>query len=310
MSVAPLFVDSKHELRSGWKFAVYSLLLVILFVVVGTGLGILAIWLDPSIVLLDRESIQFLGLNAVVLFVPSLLTVFMMARFVDRVPISVFGLSFHKGWLRDLVLGVAVAAAMVVAVMGAAALFGGVDVKWNASSVAVQAIVATIAVLGIAAFNEELVFRGYPFQIFLKGIGPLGAMLLISFLFALLHMDNDGATLLSTTNTVIAGVFLSRAYLQTRSIWLPYGIHVGWNVGTAVLVGVPVSGIDTASVLKTQILGPSIISGGEYGPENSLLGTLVFLAGGLLIRRLGIGSVSPDVQATLTEHAEKVYIES
>ena len=70
MSLAPLFVDSKHELRSGWKFAVYSLLLVILFVVVGTGLGILAIWLDPSIVLLERESLEFLGLNAVVLFVP------------------------------------------------------------------------------------------------------------------------------------------------------------------------------------------------------------------------------------------------
>jgi membrane protease YdiL (CAAX protease family) len=302
-------VDSKHELRSGWKFAAYSLLLIILFVVVGVALGIFAALLDPSILLLPRENIRFLGLNAVVLFFPSLLTVFMMARFVDRVPISVFGLSFHTGWFRDLLLGVAFAAAMVVAVMGAAALFGGVDVRWSASGMAAQAI-ATIAVLSIAAFNEELVFRGYPLQIFLKGIGPLAAMLLISFLFALLHVRNDGATWLSTVNTVIAGVFLSRAYLQTRSIWLPYGIHVGWNVGTAVVVGVPVSGIDTASFLKTQIGGSPIISGGEYGPENSLLGTLVFLAGALLIRRLAIGNVSPEIQTALKEHEEKVYIES
>jgi membrane protease YdiL (CAAX protease family) len=126
----------------------------------------------------------------------------------------------------------------------------------------------------------------------------------------LLHVRNDGATWLSTVNTVIAGVFLSRAYLQTRSIWLPYGIHVGWNVGTAVVVGVPVSGIDTASFLKTQIGGSPIISGGEYGPENSLLGTLVFLAGALLIRRLAIGNVSPEIQTALKEHEEKVYIES
>ena len=309
MSLAPLFVDSKHELRSGWKFAAYSLLLIILFVVVSAALGILVALLDPSILLLPRESIRFLGLNAVVLFIPSLLAVYLMARFVDRVPMSVFGLTFHTGWFRDVLLGVAFAAAMVVAVIGAAALFGGVDVKWNASGMAAQAL-ATMAVLSILAFSEELVFRGYPLQVFLKGIGPLAAMLLISFLFALLHMDNDGASLLSTVNTLIAGVFLSRAYLQTRSIWLPYGIHVGWNVGTAVVVGVPVSGIDTATILKTQIGGSSILSGGEYGPENSLLGTLVFLAGAVLIRRLGTGSVSPEIQVALKEHEEKVYIES
>ena len=67
-------------------------------------------------------------------------------------------------------------------------------------------------------------------------------------------------------------------------------------------------GIDTASILKTYLKGPDIITGGEYGPENSILGTVVFLAGALLIRRLKLG-VSPEIQTALQEHAEKVYIE-
>jgi uncharacterized protein len=308
VSLAPLFVDSTHELRPGWKFVVYVLVLIILFIVTGGAVGIVALFLDPSIALLPREDIRFLGLNVVVLFVRSFLAVLFMAKFVDHVPVSVFGLSFHRGWLRDVGLGLLVAAVMVGIVLGVAGLFGGLQIQWSAATI--PAILATVAVLGVAAFNEELVFRGYPFQILLKGIGPPAAMLLISFLFALVHLGNDGASFLSTVNTVIAGILLSLAYLRTRSIWLPYGIHVGWNVGTAVVLGVPVSGIDTASILKTQILGSAIIAGGEYGPENSLIGTIVFLAGAILIRRFGIGRVSPEVQAALTEHAEKVYIEN
>jgi membrane protease YdiL (CAAX protease family) len=234
---------------------------------------------------------------------------FVMARAVDRVPFAVFGVTLHEHWLRDLGLGLAVAAAMTIVVIGGVFLFGGIQIQWNASADAVPLIVATLLVLAVGAFNEELVFRGYPLQVFLKGIGPWPAMLLISLIFGLLHLDNDGATALSTLNTMIAGIFLSLAYLQTRSIWLPYGIHIGWNVGTAVIVGVPVSGIDTASILKTHLNGPAIITGGEYGPENSILVTIVFVAGAIVIRRLKIGTVSPKVQSALNAHAEKVYIE-
>lgn len=296
-------------MRSGWKFAVYSVLLVGLFVGAGIAFAMIAAWVDPSLLLLPREDIRFLGLNAVVLFVPSVLALVIMARFVDRVPIMVFGVTPHQGWLRDFGVGLVIAGALVALAIGIAAVFGGLEMQWTVTAAALPGIAGTVAVLAVAALNEELVFRGYPLQIFLKGIGPLPAMLLISFLFALLHSDNDGATVLSTVNTVIAGVFLSRAYLETRSIWLPYGIHLGWNVGTAVVVGVPVSGIDTASIVRTQMQGPPIVVGGEYGPEGSLIGTLVFLAGAILIRRLHIGKVSPEIQAALAGHAEKVYIE-
>ena len=75
------------------------------------------------------------------------------------------------------------------------------------------------------------------------------------------------------------------------------------------MLGVPVSGIETTSLLKTQVSGPASIVGGGYGPEDGLLGTVIFLAGAIVIRRMRIGKVSPQVQAALAAHADKVYIE-
>jgi membrane protease YdiL (CAAX protease family) len=302
VTLLPIFVDSQYEIRSGWKFTAYSVLLVGLFIATGMVVPVAVAVVDPTWLLVSRDDIRFLAMNAVVLFVPSMGALFVMARLVDSAPLATFGVTFHERWLRDLGVGLAVAAAMVLLAIGGALPFGRVHIEWNGSAAGLPAIGATVLVLSLAAFNEELVFRGYPFQVFLRGIGVWPAMLLISFIWAMLHSRNDGATVLSTLNTMIAGVFLSWAYMRTRSIWLPYGIHVGWNVGTAVVMGVPVSGIDTASILKTQLQAPAIISGGIYGPENSILGTAVFVLGVIVIRRFRVGAVSPEVQQALTQH--------
>lgn len=308
MSLLPLFVDTRYEVRSGWKFTAYSVMLVLLFMAMALIVPLAAIVVGPSWLLAERDDIRFLALNAIVLFVPAIGALIVMARLVDHVPLSAFGVSRHQGWLRDIGVGLLVAAGMIVLTLAGAFLLGGAQLQWNATASAIPIIVATVLVLGVSALNEELVFRGYPFQVLLKGIGPLPAMLLVSFLFALLHLNNDGSTALSLFNTLVAGVFLSRAFMQTRSIWFPYGIHVGWNLGTAVVVGVPVSGIDTVSVLKTQLQGPEFISGGIYGPENSIVGTLVFITGAVVIRYWRVTKVSPEIHAALTENASKVYI--
>ena len=180
MDVLPLFVDSKYEVRSGWKFLAYSTLLVVLFVATGTGIGTLVVWLDPAWLLMSRTDIRFVGLNALVLSVPALGSLLIMSRFVDRVPISVFGVTLHEGWFRDLCGGLALAGGMIGLTLAGSFLFGRVQLRPAVSVEMIPAIVTTIAVLLLAAFNEELVFRGYPLQIFLKPIGPLGAMLLIS----------------------------------------------------------------------------------------------------------------------------------
>jgi hypothetical protein len=107
----------------------------------------------------------------------------------------------------------------------------------------------------------------------------------MSMLFGALHMDNPNATWLGALNTVLAGILLSLAYVRTQSLWLPYGIHVGWNVGLGFVLGFPLSGIDLASLWTTGIAGSDTILGGGYGPEGGLLATFIFAAAALTAHR-------------------------
>ena len=308
MSLLPLFVDGRYEVRSGWKFGAYAAIFIVVLLFLNIAVQGLLVVVAPSILLLPRTDVRFLGLNALVLLIPSAISLLVMAR-IDKVRASAFGLSLHQGWFRDILTGIGFAGGLLLFTLAGSFLFGNARVESSGSVSVLPTIGATFVVLAVAALSEELVFRGYPFQVFLKSLGPWGAMLLISLIFGLLHAPNPGATLLSILNTILAGIFLCRAYLKTRSLWLPYGIHVGWNAGLALVLGYPVSGIDTPSILKTSISGPDWILGGGYGPEGGVLGTVIFLAATIVIGRLPIGRVSPEMRATLSAHADKVYIE-
>jgi membrane protease YdiL (CAAX protease family) len=308
VSLLPLFVDGRYEVRSGWKFGAYAAIFIVVLLFLNIAVQGVLVVVAPSILLLPRTDVRFLGLNALVLLIPSAISLLVMAR-IDKVRASAFGLSLHQGWFRDILTGIGFAGGLLLFTLVGSFLFGNARVESSGSMSVLPTIGATFLVLAVAALSEELVFRGYPFQVFLKSLGPWGAMLLISLIFGLLHAPNPGATLLSILNTILAGIFLCRAYLKTRSLWLPYGIHVGWNAGLALVLGYPVSGIDTPSILKTSVSGPDWILGGGYGPEGGVLGTVIFLAATIVIGRLPIGRVSPEMNATLAAHADKVYIE-
>lgn len=308
MSLLPLFVDRRYEVRSGWKFATYAATFIFLLLILNIAVGALLMFVGTGFLLLPRTDVRFLGLNALVLLVPTTVSLLVMAR-IEKVPVSVFGVSLHQGWLHDFLAGLLVAGGLLLLTLAGSFLFGTTRVESSGSLSVIPAIFATLLVMAVAAMNEELVFRGYPFQVFLKSLRPWGAMLLISSIFGLLHAPNPGATPLSILNTALAGVFLCRAYLKTRSLWLPYGIHLGWNAGLSVVLGYPVSGIDTPSILRTSVSGSELILGGSYGPEGGLLGTVLFLAATIVIGRLQIARISPEMRATLTAHADKVYIE-
>ena len=129
-------------------------------------------------------------------------------------------------------------------------------------------------------------FRGYPFQRLVEAIGAGGAILVFSALFALVHFTNPGANAWGLLNTVAIGVALSVAYLRTRALWLPWGLHFGWNATLGLVFGLPVSGLRLFNVaLRTTATGPSWLTGGSYGLEASLPGACVVLLGLIVVWR-------------------------
>ena len=142
-------------------------------------------------------------------------------------------------------------------------------------------------------------FRGYGFQYLAPRIGEWATVLPCGLLFGFAHAGNKNVTLLAVINTTAWGILLGYAFLRSHDLWLPMGIHFGWN-WTLPMLGGNLSGFEmqvTGLELKPDINTP--LSGGAYGPEGSILTTLVVAAVAWYLHR------SPVVtqQSALLDHA-------
>jgi hypothetical protein len=117
-----------------------------------------------------------------------------------------------------------------------------------------------------------------------EGLNLLWGALLSSVFFAFAHLRNPYFSGMAVLGLVLAGLFLAYSYLRTRQLWLPIGLHIGWNFFEGVVFGFPVSGLtDVMPMLVLQrAAGPEIITGGGFGPEAGLI-LLPALALGVII---------------------------
>ncbi len=126
-----------------------------------------------------------------------------------------------------------------------------------------------------AVLHEELVFRGYPYQ-FLRRWKRWLAILVSSLAFAAAHAGNSDVTPLALLNIFIGGVVLVLAYERHQRLWMPLGLHLGWNLMSGPILGYEVSGFAPGqSLLVTIVTGPALITGGGFGIEGSVVMTVV-----------------------------------
>ena len=110
-----------------------------------------------------------------------------------------------------------------------------------------------------------------------------------------MHAMNPNSTSLGVVNTTGFGVLFGYAFLRSGDLWLPIGLHFGWNF-TLPLFGVNVSGL-TIKLTGRQMewsAGP-VWSGGEYGPEGSVLTSIVLLALALFLWKAPIRTQHSEV---------------
>ena len=203
----------------------------------------------------------------------------LMTAVFEHRPLASMGLAFHSRWWTELGYGLAFGTAMMACVgclewaLGLASFTVSSNHLFSTGSY-------RFLFLAVAATNEEVAFRGYPFQRLVESITPVGAVALTSALFGLAHLGNPHPTWISTANTMLAGIFLAVAYLRTRALWMPIGAHFTWNYVQGFVLGLPVSGIHfERSILQAQVKGADWLTGGSYGPEGGLLVTLVVVVG-------------------------------
>ena len=212
------------------------------------------------------------------------------------------GLGPGRASWRNLGLGLAGGAGAAVLVLGPAIVLGAAHfVPVVNPEAGPGTLVYTAFILLCGASAEELLFRGYAFQLLLRAAGPYLAIIPLGLLFAALHAFNPSATPLGVANTAGFGFLFGYAVLRSHDLWLPIGLHFGWNV-TLPLFGVNVSGLRigvTGHALEWS--AARLWSGGDYGPEASIITSAVMLVLFAYIRK---APVSRQASALLDPEGE------
>ena len=113
--------------------------------------------------------------------------------------------------------------------------------------------------------------RGYWLQNIADGTNLPIAIFLSSLMFAALHLSNPNVSALAIVGLIGAGLFLAAGYVFTRQLWLPIGLHIGWNFFEGNIFGFRVSGLDTFRLITLRVNGPELWTGGAFGPEAGLI---------------------------------------
>jgi membrane protease YdiL (CAAX protease family) len=210
-----------------------------------------------------------------------------VARGWERGQLSDFGLGWAPASGRELATGIALGgggAALIVTVAVVSGLANFASVPQTERAWAGIPVLMVLLLFG--SVGEELVFHGYAFQQLVRPMGEFATVLPFGIFFGLAHIGNQNVSLLAVFNTVMWGVLLGCAYLRTRALWLPIGMHFGWNVATPFL-GENLSGF-TIAVTGYELhwrIGV-LWSGGAYGLEGGLFTTVV--VAGLFVMLYGV----------------------
>jgi len=303
-----VFVNREDELRSGWRLAAFVVCLYVLILLISAIAGLAAV-LVPSLRSIiepppggehpGRAIVQFIVQSAVSLS-SAIVATWICARALEHRSLGSVGFKLNRGWWRLFVVGSLLGAGTLGLAIAAEAATGGVAFRpqGHRPGQLVSSFVSLFLAFLMAAAFEELAFRGFAFQALVHNTGPVVAVLVMSVVFGLAHLGNPNPTLISTTNTILAGIWLSVAYLVTRNLWLSTALHYSWNLGMVYLFGLPVSGIstfDSLGLLAGQDKPPVWISGGDYGPEGGLAASVVLIVSTLFIWRSGWFKVSAEM---------------
>ena len=215
----------------------------------------------------------------VTVLVSALFANWLALRIYENRGLSAAGLPVSRASANNLALGLVGGIGSASLVLAPALLVGAAHLAPIQTPPAAGTLSFVTLMLAAGSAGEEILFRGYGFQALMAAAGPFAAIVPVGVVFALMHTGNPNATAFGIANTAGFGILFGYAFFRTRDLWLPIGLHFGWNF-TLPLFGVNVSG------LKMVVTGHEMVwtaggfwSGGEYGSEASVLtsGVLILL---------------------------------
>jgi membrane protease YdiL (CAAX protease family) len=288
--------EQTRRLRLPWRLVLWLVLLLALSFVVATAVGILSSRSIESIYALftpEPPGDQTLIAARNLVFVSGQLvvmvgSVYLAGRFLDRRWFRDFGFHFDRDWWADLGFGLGLGATLMSGVFVVELLAGWITIRELFFIARADFAFWPWFLWGFVTFvavgvYEELLFRGYLITNIAEGLtwfervrgtAAVGlATLFTSVVFGVAHAGNPNATFASTVGIVLAALTLAAGYVLTGELAIPIGLHTTWNFFQGTVYGFPVSGTNNGvSLVAIEQSGPSVITGGGFGPEAGLIG--------------------------------------
>ena len=214
-----------------------------------------------------NQSIQLIG---------TILIIYLFRKYIDRESFTSIGLSLKKPFKRDMLIGFLLGFGLIFTFFLLFLLTGLISV--TSIQFPVSQLIILLVVFIIAAMQEELYSRGYMLLNTMHTIkNRYIALVIVSAFFAFMHIDNPNMSYIALFNLFLAGIFLGIYYIHKKNIWFPFGLHLGWNLTLGTVVGSNVSGFSLPSIIKIDILGSDLLTGGKFGFEGSIITTIFLL---------------------------------
>ncbi len=270
------------RLRAGWRLLLHIILYLVVLITLSLGalllyrgeVGVIITSISPAIMI---ELVSILSAT------------FLARRFLDYRSFSSLGLQIDRRTVYDLIVGFFIPGLMMALIYLVEYAAGWTQFQgWSWQTVGMgQSVIGLLG--GLSAFilvgiSDEIFSRGYHLQNLMDGLNLHWALFLSSSVFALLHFFNPSSSLMSTLGLLAAGYFLAYGWVRTRRLWLPIGLHIGWNFFEGNVFGFQVSGLDTFRLLLHTPSGPEFITGGAFGPEAGLIAIPAMLLGAWLVK--------------------------
>jgi membrane protease YdiL (CAAX protease family) len=261
--LSTVFTNGELKIRNIWWVIIFFLILSAL--------------LFPLIFLADYYNFEIeIWQQAIIILI-----VTVVCQLLRRKPQTEWLGKINLNWFKEFFIGLGIGAALMILPALTLTVFG--YVHWQLNTFSFFSIIPGIALMASVAFAEELLFRGFIFQRLIDAFGKWPAQLLLGGLFLLTHLNNPGMTgftsFLASINIFIASLLFGMAYLKTKSLALPIGLHFMANLTQGVILGFGVSGENSTSLFKPIFSNsPNWITGGMFGLEASIFGLLVLVA--------------------------------
>jgi len=281
--LARIFVSAdERRLRLLWRLVGQSALMFLCLALFGIPIGILFALMPSTsldVVLIPGLLVELLAIT---------LSVFLARKYFDRRSFVSLGFRIDAQAGRDLLVGLLFAAVLMALVYLAEWAFGWLvfeSFAWSTQSLS-QIVVGILTVAFthiIVGWSEELFSRGYWLQNISDGLNIFWGVLISSLIFGIIHIANPNWSWMAVINITINGFLLAYAYLRTCQLWLPIGLHIGWNIFEGAVFGFPVSGLDSFVLIHQTVHGPELLTGGAFGPEAGLINLPIIALGAVLV---------------------------